>query len=96
MVGDTAITGGTIDLREREFMLKIEPAEGFPALIGFAGGAEHGAQIARTAVAAGTPEETLKILIGGRTTAAQSSLTRYSRRERQNCTASPRAKRPTA
>ena len=38
MVGDTAITGGTIDLREREFMLKIEPAEGFPALIGFAGG----------------------------------------------------------
>jgi hypothetical protein len=62
MVGDTAITGGTIGLREREFMPKIEVGKTFPALLGFAGGADHGSQTARTAAAVQTPQDALKVL----------------------------------
>src|ERR1700722_9894776 len=65
MVGDTAITGGTIELRERENLPKIEVGRTFPALIAFAKGPEHGAEVARKASVAGTLREALDILKEG-------------------------------
>jgi hypothetical protein len=64
MVGDTTVTGGTIGLRDREFMPKILVGKTFPALIAFAGGAEHGSAIAERAAAAATAEEALTLLAG--------------------------------
>ncbi|SEE46253.1 hypothetical protein SAMN05444161_5841 [Rhizobiales bacterium GAS191] len=65
MVGDTAVTGGTIDLRERKFVPKIEIGRRFPALIGFAGDPEIGARIARAAGAAETHDGAMRLLCEG-------------------------------
>jgi hypothetical protein len=43
MMADTSITGGTIQLRERENQIKIVPSTDGRALIGFAGDQHHGA-----------------------------------------------------
>jgi ATP-dependent protease HslVU (ClpYQ) peptidase subunit len=45
MVADTSITGGTIQLRERENQIKIVPSDVGRALIGFAGDRHHGARL---------------------------------------------------
>jgi hypothetical protein len=45
MVSDTLITGGTIEVREREYQLKIIASADGRALIGFAGDAHNGARI---------------------------------------------------
>lgn len=42
MASDTAISGGSLDLREREEALKITPSDDGQALIGFAGDKHHG------------------------------------------------------
>lgn len=65
MVGDTAITEGTIGLRERIFKPKIEVARNFPALIAFAGGFEFGSELAREAAHADAHGTALKILEKG-------------------------------
>ena len=49
MVADTAITGGDIPVREREYQLKIVPSRDGHALVGFAGEAYHGARLAEEA-----------------------------------------------
>lgn len=67
MVGDTAITGGTISLRERKYMPKIEVGQNFPALIAFAGGPEHGSRTAMLAAAAQRPQDALEIPYDGDT-----------------------------
>ncbi|MES0127252.1 hypothetical protein [Mesorhizobium sp. M0029] len=63
MVGDTAITGGPIGLRERQFLPKIEVSKNFPGLFAFAGAAELGSQRAREASSADNAEDALRILI---------------------------------
>ena len=62
MLGDTAITEGTIGIREREFAVKIDVGETFPALVGFAGGPEYGARAVRQAAVANSPEAALRLL----------------------------------
>lgn len=63
MVGDTAITGGLISLRERQFLPKIESSKNFPGLFAFAGAAELGSQLVRRASSADSAEHALSILI---------------------------------
>jgi hypothetical protein len=43
MVADTAITGGNVDLRDREHQLKVIPSRDGRALLGFAGEPVNGA-----------------------------------------------------
>ena len=62
MLGDTAITQGTIGIRERDFTVKIEVGETFPALVGFAGGPEYGAKAARQAAMAISAESAVRLL----------------------------------
>ena len=62
MVGDTAITGGTGETRDREFMPKILVGKTFPALVAFAGSAEFGGASAEWAAAAATPDAALGLL----------------------------------
>ncbi|MFZ0208232.1 MAG: hypothetical protein WAL59_19360, partial [Roseiarcus sp.] len=45
MVADTAITGGTLGLRERQNQIKIVPCADGKALIGFAGDYFHGTRL---------------------------------------------------
>jgi hypothetical protein len=52
MVGDTAVSGGALELRQREFTPKIELSAAYPGLVGFAGAAEYGGEVARRAAAA--------------------------------------------
>jgi hypothetical protein len=44
MVADTAIIGGELDVRDREYQLKIIPSRDGRALVGFAGEPHHGAR----------------------------------------------------
>lgn len=57
MVSDTAISGGNLEARQREYYPKIEPSDNGRALVGFAGDQHHGARLARNAarLATGTP-----------------------------------------
>ncbi len=65
MVSDTAITGGTIDLRQRDYLPKIEPSLTRDALIGFAGDPDIGTHLVRLAAAEQSAERAIKILIDG-------------------------------
>jgi hypothetical protein len=49
MVADTAITGGSVEVRDREYLLKVIPSSDGRALLGFAGGAEHGSRFVEEA-----------------------------------------------
>jgi len=69
MVGDTALTEGKIGQRDREYLPKIEVGRVFPALVGFAGGAEYGAKQAREAAMVGSSTEALKLLAASSTDA---------------------------
>ena len=65
MVSDTAITGGTIDLRRREYLPKIEPSKARNELVGFAGDPDLGARLVRSAAKEETPSKAIKILVDG-------------------------------
>lgn len=65
MIGDTAITGGRIDLRSREYLPKIEPSKQRTALIGFAGGAELARTLVRQAAAQSDPAKAIELLANG-------------------------------
>jgi hypothetical protein len=63
MVGDTAITGGKLGTRDREYMPKIRTGRSFPALIAFAGEPEYGDATVERAAMSLSPREALDILI---------------------------------
>src|SRR6266540_2743878 len=63
MVSDTAITGGDIPLRDREYEIKILPSLDGRALIGFAGDQHHGARILRSATESAAGHRTLSVLV---------------------------------
>ena len=64
MVGDTAVTGGTLQLRQREYLLKILGAEHWPGVIGFAGGVEQGHNEIQRASRASHPGDAVNQLCG--------------------------------
>ena len=51
MVSDTLITGGTIQLREREYQVKCAPSKDMQALVAFSGDAHNGARLIEEAAA---------------------------------------------
>ncbi|TXM64586.1 hypothetical protein FV226_26290 [Methylobacterium sp. WL12] len=65
MVADSAVTGGKLTLREREFTAKIEPAVNGSALIGFSGDLHHATRLSRAAASAGTINQALEMLVSG-------------------------------
>jgi hypothetical protein len=62
MIADTAITGGTIDLRARYYRPKIEAAHN-TSLIGYAGDHYHGQRIVRQAALPSPGRDTLDFLV---------------------------------
>jgi hypothetical protein len=61
MVGDAAITGGNIGLRERQYALKIIPIRG-NAIIGFSGDHHHGQQAVEQALNLECGDKTIEFL----------------------------------
>ena len=62
MVADTAVTGAPLDLRQREYCLKIEVAKNKKALIGFAGDVRTGLDAALVAASETSHESTIQFL----------------------------------
>jgi hypothetical protein len=65
MVSDTAVTGGTMQLRDREYQPKIEPSNNRMALVGFCGDVHHGTRLLRLACNQDSPATALAILLRG-------------------------------
>ena len=63
MVADTAITGTGLDVRNREYQIKIIPSRDNRALIGFAGEPYHGAHLIEQAALIPAGEPTLAFLL---------------------------------
>jgi hypothetical protein len=63
MIADTAITGGSIDVRARYYRPKIETAHN-ASLIGYAGDHHHGQRIVRQAGLRSPGQDTLNFLVG--------------------------------
>jgi hypothetical protein len=64
MVADTAITGGTIAVREQEYEIKIVPSKDKRALIGFAGDHHFGSKAIHQAAIVSSGKEGIAILEG--------------------------------
>jgi hypothetical protein len=62
MVADTAITGGPMSVREKEFAPKVLVAVDRTWLVGYAGDAHFGAQFADEASRSASPAEALSLL----------------------------------
>lgn len=62
MVADTAITGGPMSVREKEFAPKVLVAVDRTWLVGYAGDAHFGAQLADKASRSASPAEALSLL----------------------------------
>jgi hypothetical protein len=65
MVSDAAVTGGNIDLRQRQYLPKIEVCQHGTALAGFSGDVEIGAHLIRSAAFAKNHEDAIKFLTDG-------------------------------
>src|SRR5262245_34407978 len=63
MVADTAITGGELEVRQREYQLKIIPSRDDRALLGFAGEPHHGVRLLHEAAMMPAGKETLEFLL---------------------------------
>jgi hypothetical protein len=63
MVADTAITGGDVAVRDRQYQFKIIPSRDGQALIGFAGEAHHGSKLAEQAALMPAGKEALALLL---------------------------------
>jgi hypothetical protein len=63
MVSDSAISGGEVPLRDREYEIKIVPSNDGKALVGFSGDHYHGTRIVEQAVQAPAGRDTLRSLV---------------------------------
>jgi hypothetical protein len=63
MVADTSITGGELNVRDREYQLKITPSRDGRAVVGFAGEPHHGARFVEQAAAMPAGKETISFLL---------------------------------
>jgi hypothetical protein len=64
MVADTAISGGNLDLRDREQQLKIIPSRDTRALIGFSGEPVNGARLIEQAASILAGPDAVNFLLG--------------------------------
>jgi hypothetical protein len=62
IVSDTLITGGTIQLRDREYQIKCLPAKDRRSLVAFSGDAHNGAQLIEQAAAMPSGQNTIRVL----------------------------------
>jgi hypothetical protein len=62
IVSDTLITGGTIQLRDREFQIKCLPAEDRRSLVAFSGDAHNGGDLIEQAAAMPSGQNTISVL----------------------------------
>ncbi len=65
MIADSAITGGNLEERQREFALKISPSADGKALIGFSGDQHHGTRLMHHVAGLAAGQEALNFLIEG-------------------------------
>jgi hypothetical protein len=65
MVADSAITGGVVDERQREYALKIEPSLDGKALAGFSGDYHHGTRLVHRATSMPAGTKAIKTLLDG-------------------------------
>ena len=65
MVADSAITGGKLAYRDREYDLKIEPSLDGRAVVGFAGDHHHGARLMHAAAAIPAGANAIDALLEG-------------------------------
>jgi hypothetical protein len=63
MVADTAITGGSVDLRDREHQLKVIPSRDGRALFGFAGEPVNGARLIEQAASMPAGQDAVNFLL---------------------------------
>ena len=62
IVSDTLITGGAIQLRDREYQIKCLPAEDRRSLVAFSGDAHNGAELIEQAAAMPSGQTTIRVL----------------------------------
>ncbi|MDI4238107.1 hypothetical protein OZ411_35445 [Bradyrhizobium sp. Arg237L] len=62
IVSDTLITGGTIQLRDREYQIKCLPAKDRRSLVAFSGDAHNGAELIEQAAAMPSGQSTISVL----------------------------------
>ena len=65
MLSDTAITGPKIELRERQYLPKIEPSNSGTSLVAFAGDEHNGSRLIREAIAEKDTNRAIQILVDG-------------------------------
>src|SRR5262249_35909044 len=63
MVADTIITGGALDVRDREYQIKIIPSRDGRAVMGFAGEPHHGARFVEQAAAMPAGKDPISFLL---------------------------------
>src|SRR5690242_9264555 len=62
IVSDTVITGGTIQLRDREYQIKCLPAADRRSLVAFSGDAHNGAKLIERAATMPSGQNTISML----------------------------------
>jgi hypothetical protein len=63
MVSDTAVSGGELEVRDREYELKVVPSRDGRALLGFAGDVHHGVRLVEEAAAMPAGKEVVNFLL---------------------------------